>query len=228
MLARNLFLSVARQARQQATSKVYVPALGAVASSSRLVFPHQSFSTSGPRRQDRTLEEKRDAAATAGGHSSEETKVSELWNSVIDAIDSDYRKSERPKSEHKRGSPEARAAEREARFEQKWQNRVVFGANLPGGTPSAGRTVEVSSDHGRHGSATEGEDVARAYAMMMGTLRRNNIRRELNLTQRYEKPNQERRRKRSERHRRRFADLVRKKVQLVSVSQPVHVCPAAS
>ena len=51
----------------------------------------------------------------------------------------------------------------------------------------------------------------------MATLRRNNVRRELKLTERYEKPNQMRRRKRSERHRRRFADMIRKKVQLVRV-----------
>ena len=47
---------------------------------------------------------------------------------------------------------------------------------------------------------------------------RNNVRRELKLNERYEKPNQMRRRKRSERHRRRFADMVRKKVQLVRIT----------
>ena len=55
------------------------------------------------------------------------------------------------------------------------------------------------------------------YRSLMATLRRNNVRRELKLTERYEKPNQMRRRKRSERHRRRFADMIRKKVQLVRV-----------
>ena len=56
------------------------------------------------------------------------------------------------------------------------------------------------------------------YRNLMGTLRRNNVRRELRLEERYEKPNQKRRRLRSERHRRRFADMIRKKVQLVRLS----------
>lgn len=235
MLARNFFLAVGQQARQQAVSVASAPSIGKVASSSRLVLPRRALSSSQPWRQEQGTEEKKivDAAAKVDEQppvasseklSAAQSRRDELWGSVIEAFDSGYRQEEAPKparGEHKRGSPEARAAEREARFEDQWQKRTVQGAHLPGGTPSAGRTVEVKSDHGSPSQASaasnvEGGDLARAYAIMMGTLRRNNIRRELALTQRFEKPNQERRRKRSERHRRRFADLVRKKVQLVS------------
>jgi len=59
-------------------------------------------------------------------------------------------------------------------------------------------------------------DVEKAYRQMSNILKRNNMRYELKLGERYEKPNQMRRRKRSERHRRRFRDMVRSKVQLVS------------
>lgn len=45
---------------------------------------------------------------------------------------------------------------------------------------------------------------------------RNKVVQELKMGERYEKPNQERRRKMSERHRRRFADMIRQKVRLVS------------
>ncbi|KAK0555051.1 hypothetical protein OC846_000208 [Tilletia horrida] len=75
---------------------------------------------------------------------------------------------------------------------------------LKPGTPTSGRSFPVN-----------GGDLNRAYRVMMAALRRDDIRHELRRGERYEKPNQERRRKRSERHRRRFADLVRKKVQLV-------------
>lgn len=88
--------------------------------------------------------------------------------------------------------------------EAAFENRREFGTILPG-TPTTGRSREVSYN-----------DVAGAYRQLMAILRRNEVRKELRLGDRYEKPNQERRRKRSERHRRRFADMIRKKVQLVS------------
>jgi len=54
-----------------------------------------------------------------------------------------------------------------------------------------------------------------AYARVMTTLRENNVRRELRLTERFEKPTDRRRRLRSERHRRRFADMISQKVKVV-------------
>ncbi|KAK0541545.1 hypothetical protein OC835_000013 [Tilletia horrida] len=88
--------------------------------------------------------------------------------------------------------------------------RRVYGQPTPG-TPTSGRSVQVQNG-----------DVGRAYRSLMAVLRRDDIRGELRRGERYEKPNQERRRKRSERHRRRFADLVRKKVQLHDVHLLTH------
>lgn len=59
-------------------------------------------------------------------------------------------------------------------------------------------------------------DVGIAYSKLMSMLAKNNVRKELRLEEHYEKPNQKRRRLKSERHRRRFAAAVREKVQLVS------------
>lgn len=100
---------------------------------------------------------------------------------------------------------------KEEDFEHYWKHRHVFGGNSAQkdvSGPSAGRTVILD---GRH------VDVGRAMSSLNGILRRNEIRRELQLGDRYEKPNQKRRRLRSERHRRRFAHMVREKVKLVSM-----------
>ncbi|CDR98828.1 related to MRP21-mitochondrial ribosomal protein of the small subunit [Sporisorium scitamineum] len=90
-------------------------------------------------------------------------------------------------------------------LEADWAARAVYGEPSWPATPFSGRSIRV----------TPQADPARAYAQLSVLLRRNNVRQELRLQQRYEKPNQERRRKKSERHRRRFADMVRGKVQLV-------------
>lgn len=109
----------------------------------------------------------------------------------------------------------AQGAGREDAFERFWQQRHTFGtagAGRPGAAsrsasgPSAGRTVLLD---GRQ------VDVNRAMSVLNQVIRRNNIRSELRLGERYEKPNQKRRRLRSERHRRRFANMVREKVKLV-------------
>lgn len=84
-----------------------------------------------------------------------------------------------------------------------WANRSIIGH--PPVTPSTGRTVNV-----RKGN------VSQAYQQMMGILSRNKVAKEHIMGRRYEKPNQERRRKQSERHRTRFANMIRQKVKLVS------------
>ncbi|KAG8776208.1 hypothetical protein FRC12_001042 [Ceratobasidium sp. 428] len=61
-----------------------------------------------------------------------------------------------------------------------------------------------------------GLDVAAAYRRLHVILSRNRVRSELFLQRRYEKPSDRERRLKSERHRRRFAAWIRKKVQLVS------------
>ncbi len=60
-----------------------------------------------------------------------------------------------------------------------------------------------------------------AYARVMTTLRENRVRKELRLTERFEKPTDKRRRLKSERHRRRFADMVSK-------VSPCSLCVSAS
>lgn len=94
-----------------------------------------------------------------------------------------------------------------AQLENEFRSRPTIGPPTPA-TPTTGRSVSASNSYGSSSAAM-------LYRNLMGTLRRNNVRRELRLEERYEKPNQKRRRLRSERHRRRFADMIRKKVQLV-------------
>jgi small subunit ribosomal protein MRP21 len=54
----------------------------------------------------------------------------------------------------------------------------------------------------------KGEGVAQAYARLQSILRINNVRKELKLVERHEKKGEKRRRLRSERWRRKFADEV--------------------
>ena len=89
-----------------------------------------------------------------------------------------------------------------------FRERPTFGLTKPS-TPFTGRSVSIPNVY-NNTSAT-------LYRQLSQILNRNNVRRELRLNDRYEKPNQKRRRKRSERHRRRFADMIRKKVQLVCI-----------
>ncbi|WFC95810.1 hypothetical protein MBRA1_002464 [Malassezia brasiliensis] len=98
-------------------------------------------------------------------------------------------------------------------LESEFRARQTIGPATPA-TPTTGRTVSAANSFGNSSAAM-------LYRNLMGTLRRNNVRRELRLEERYEKPNQKRRRLRSERHRRRFADMIRKKVQLVRRAFPL-------
>jgi small subunit ribosomal protein MRP21 len=99
----------------------------------------------------------------------------------------------------------ARSLSREEELEAEWANRPLLGT--PPAKPHTGRTVQIDQ---------AGRNVAVGYKILMATLNRNAVRRELKLTERYEKPNQMRVRKKSERHRRRFAEMIREKVKLVS------------
>ncbi|WFD20968.1 hypothetical protein MCAP1_003223 [Malassezia caprae] len=91
-------------------------------------------------------------------------------------------------------------------LDREFRERPTYGLATPG-TPTTGRSVSVSNTY--NGTS------ATLYRQLSQLLARNHVRRELKLVERYEKPNQMRRRKRSERHRRRFADMIRKKVQLI-------------
>ena len=116
-------------------------------------------------------------------------------------------------------SPDAAraASSDEARAEAHFAARPLRGMPVPPSPTTEGRKHTFSTPD--RGVQVTGS-VAVLYKQLTATLNKNQVRRELALGERYEKPNQERRRKRSERHRRRFKDLVRQKVQLVSALPP--------
>ncbi|KAI5452490.1 hypothetical protein NCC49_000653 [Naganishia albida] len=76
------------------------------------------------------------------------------------------------------------------------------------GNQYTGRSINVPSKSGEAGVAT-------AIRRLNGVLMRNRVKRELRLGEYYEKPSERKKRLAVERHRRRFQDLVRQKVQLV-------------
>jgi ribosomal protein S21 len=128
-------------------------------------------------------------------------KNARLWKMALMSV---APSSHIPQSSHEL----AQAARKLSEFEQMedtWRKRKTYGPDRPA-LPSDGRSIAVSS----------GGDFARAMTNLNSIFRVNNIRTELRLGERYEKPNQKRRRLASERHRRRFAHMVREKVQLVS------------
>ncbi|WFD44213.1 hypothetical protein MPSI1_002879 [Malassezia psittaci] len=145
-----------------------------------------------------------------------------LWDQMLNTIIVDPVDSIRPDVKHQRSS-DALGGESNSwtsstdssritgstfgRLENEFRERKTIGPPAPA-TPTSGRTVSATNSYGN-------ASVAMLYRNLMSTLRRNNVRRELRLGERYEKPNQKRRRLRSERHRRRFADMIRKKVQLI-------------
>lgn len=125
---------------------------------------------------------------------------------------------------HTRTSPDAlrAASNRDVRAEQRFAARPLNGLPVPPSPTTEGRSVSAFN----HSTPNYGA----LWASLRNTIARSNLRGELKLGERYEKPNQERRRKRSERHRRRFKDLVRQKVQLVSArarEMEMHVWAAA-
>lgn len=153
-------------------------------------------SASGPTASsDKTSTQGRSPSSTSADASTSNSQTRSLEHG-LESFDS-YIQSIAPSTSRSRTlTPEA--------FEDAFRNRPCKGWNAPTDS-TTGRSVPVSNG-----------DVSTAYRLMSAVLNRNQIRKELRLGDRYEKPNQERRRKMSERHRRRFADMIRKKVQLVS------------
>ncbi|KAI0082683.1 hypothetical protein K474DRAFT_1702680 [Panus rudis PR-1116 ss-1] len=88
----------------------------------------------------------------------------------------------------------------------KHSNTDVKGLSPPPG-PYSGRSVFLQKSN---------DSFAIAYSNLQQILRRNQVAYELRLSERHEKKGYKRRRLASERHRRRFAHEVRKKVQLVN------------
>ncbi|KDQ14031.1 hypothetical protein BOTBODRAFT_110804 [Botryobasidium botryosum FD-172 SS1] len=111
-----------------------------------------------------------------------------MWGEAVDGLGRAFPK-----------NPEQTPAER-------WSSRSsnILKKLAPPPNTYAGRSVVV-----------EKGDVGNAYNRLQGILARNDVRKELRLTERHEKRSDKRRRLESERHRRRFAEFIRKKVQLV-------------
>lgn len=159
---------------------------------------------------------RRDAASGKTHDDSDSASRAALWNQMLNTIIVDN--GETSGSGRQRGSGAGGAGEGQSsaadELENEFRSRTTAGLDKPA-SPESGRSFSVYSSNAQGKGAA-----AVLYRNMMSTLRRNNVRRELKLMERYEKPNQMRRRKRSERHRRRFADMIRKKVQLVRRSRP--------
>ena len=128
-----------------------------------------------------------------------------LWTVALRSVSPN---SDIPKSAYELSVATRKRTELEE-MEHTWSSRKIYGPDH-NAVPSAGRSVPVAKG-----------DLARAMANLNSIFRINNVRTELRLGERYEKPNQKRRRLASERHRRRFAHMVREKVQLVS-SMRIH------
>ncbi|PWN44979.1 hypothetical protein IE81DRAFT_345048 [Ceraceosorus guamensis] len=115
------------------------------------------------------------------------------WDAVLDTFSPDIR------GNYLGSAP--KLDEREAQ-EDAWMTQRVYGNTRLASPTTIGRTV------------TGQEDISVAMNMLKGILNRNSVRQQVFAGMRYEKPSKKRRRLRSLRHRRRFKDLVRKKVQL--------------
>ncbi|KAN0061701.1 hypothetical protein ACQY0O_005693 [Thecaphora frezii] len=139
--------------------------------------------------------------ATTAARSDLSEKNKSTYNMILDSLNDGLRNNTKGKAYRPTGDTVDYASD----LEGSWALRRVHGEESWPSTPHSGRSVVVAPQ----------SDPARAYSQLAALLRRNNVRNELRLQQRYEKPNEEKRRKKSERHRRRFADMVRKKVQLV-------------
>ena len=198
------------------------------------VFSSRSLSTSAPRAAEKADAEKPAADApkqpTQGEAPAEEnTEASRaaLWDQmlntiVVDPVDSASADARLRRSRDALGAQldswpgsagdQGLSSSIMDQLENEFRARQTIGPAKPA-TPTTGRTVSAANSFGNSSAAM-------LYRNLMGTLRRNNVRRELRLEERYEKPNQKRRRLRSERHRRRFADMIRKRVQLVRPAFP--------
>lgn len=94
--------------------------------------------------------------------------------------------------------------------EEAWlaQHKKTISSLTPPNNTYTGRSIPVRKD-------LSDTSVARAHALLEGRIRRNKVRRDYMANMRHEKKGVKRRRLESERWRRRFADHVRQKVQLV-------------
>ena len=101
--------------------------------------------------------------------------------------------------------PTAKARNNDEIWLQKSQEATRHAALHPPPGPYAGRSVKVN-----------GGNVAEAYVRLDNLLKRNFVKRTVRLTERHEKKGVKRRRLRSERWRKQFANEVRNKVQLVA------------
>lgn len=162
-----------------------------------------------------------------------EAARAELWNQMLNTIIVEPPEkpapgvggSEGAAGSHGRSGADAQGANRRdgsqgmlsmiEQLDMDFRERPTFGLSKPS-TPITGRSVSMPNAY-NNTSAT-------LYRQISQILNRNNVRRELRLNDRYEKPNQKRRRKRSERHRRRFADMIRKKLQLVRMKSSPAGC----
>lgn len=92
-----------------------------------------------------------------------------------------------------------------ADLEHRWQSLPVSDAGLRPATPTSARSLKVGA-----------EEFQRQYKRLMsGVIAMNNVRQELRLGERYEKPKYKRQRLASARHRRRFAREVGLKVAAI-------------
>jgi len=102
-----------------------------------------------------------------------------------------------------RDLPARRWAERSQMFFELAKQR-----NLMPNTPYSGRTESVAAE--------KQTSLATAWTRINRTMRMNNVKYELRMQEHFEKPGEKRRRLRSERWRRRFAEEVRRKIQLAN------------
>jgi small subunit ribosomal protein MRP21 len=172
----------------------------------------RSPSSSGSPTNDKTAKEENSTTLTPSSSSSQSPFVNDSWKSVLDSFtnNSGSRNSLGPFSDDSDSNIKMMTSANQVldpivEFEELWKNREIRGPPKPG-KPRDGRTVDIDQN----------TDFQRTFQILNSILGRNNIRHELRMGERYEKPNQKRRRLRSERHRRRFADAVKQKVELVS------------
>ncbi|GHJ89734.1 hypothetical protein NliqN6_6136 [Naganishia liquefaciens] len=95
-----------------------------------------------------------------------------------------------------------------ATAESWWRSTYAHRSWPKPGNQYTGRSVPVSPRSGDQG-------VSVAVRRLSGILTRNRVKRELKLGEYYEKPSERKKRLAVERHRRRFQDLVRHKIELV-------------
>lgn len=143
------------------------------------------------------------STSTSQSSTASSSSSNHIWEAIQDSIKSSNPSNLKSSSSTSTSSSSFQSFVQAA--ESNFKRRITLGQSSPN-DPTSGRQILVNK-----------HEVEKAYRQLSNVIRRNNLRWELKLGERYEKPNQTKRRKRSERHRRRFKDLVRSKVQLVSM-----------